>query len=97
MYEPTHYGPGPNPKFPEYPYDKSKYGERYYKTSSTSTSIVSESYGMWVAFSPDPKSPFIMIFKSEIEALRYVVDCLDVQLRVKYLPYGTDLIKVIYE
>lgn len=87
----------PNPKFPapDYPAEKRKYAEKL--DSQFNRVSTSELRGMWVAYASHFHGRSIVPFISEIEALRYVVCQLEQQMHVKFVPYGTDLIKALYE
>lgn len=53
--------------------------------------VIAEPEGVWVAYCKDTQYYAITPFASEIEALRHAVDHYSGSMRVRFLPYGTDL------
>lgn len=52
---------------------------------------LAEPEGVWVAYCKDTQYYAVSVFASEIEALRHAVNHYSGSMRVRFLPYGTDL------
>lgn len=53
--------------------------------------VIAEPEGVWVAYCKDTQYYAVSVFASEIEALRHAVNHYSGSMRVRFLPYGTDL------